>query len=217
MGVYAFEDEDEEIPIGVEEVEEDYTPLNLHFDHDYTLGIRACMTAVVGREYIYALVNETINQYIDRFNDKVRFSADFMEEQKDIRIVNNVLNTDHNDYHYTVHKLSPLLASFEGKTAVFSVDYEARSTEGLITSSSTFKGKIQIRLGVQYKEQWGKPDGVPQIFVKLAKTDDFVGKFITFGTLPFFDQPAAARTLIGLVRTMNEIASKEAGSAYVDN
>jgi hypothetical protein len=43
-----------------------------------------------------------------------------MEEMKDIRIVNNVLNTEHNDFHYTVQRLSPnLTVTFEGSTTVF--------------------------------------------------------------------------------------------------
>ena len=50
--------------------EEYYTPINLKFDDDYTLSVRACLTAVIGREYLYSMVNETFNQYVDRFNEK---------------------------------------------------------------------------------------------------------------------------------------------------
>lgn len=100
--------------------EEYYTPINLKFDDDYTLSVRACLTAVIGREYLYSMVNETFNQYVDRFNEKTQFSAEYMEEMKDIRIVNNVLNTEHNDFHYTVQRLSPnLTVTFEGSTTVF--------------------------------------------------------------------------------------------------
>ena len=47
--------------------------------------------------------------------------------------------------------------------------------------------------------------------------DEFVSKVMPFENHPFFDQPAAARTLIGMVRTLNQIVADEAGSAYISN
>jgi hypothetical protein len=85
-----------------------------------------------------------------------------------------------------------------------------------MSSTDTFKGTIEIQLGALYKEYIGRSDGVPQFKLTLGDKDEFAKKVVTFDSLPFFDQPTAARTLVGFVRSLNELAAQEAGSAFID-
>ena len=80
-----------------------------------------------------------------------------------------------------------------------------------------FKGKVEVRLGVVYKDNWYRPGGLPFITLTMGNSDEFAKKVFTFLSGNYFDQPAAARTLVGTINTFNMLALKEAGSIYIDN
>ena len=90
------------------------------------------------------------------------------------------------------------------------------STEGLVSSSSTIEGEIKLRLGAKYANKFTRKNGLPQLTFELFEPDEFVSKVFTFSKGQFFDQPAAAKYLTGMINTVNKLAEEEAGSVYLD-
>lgn len=75
---------------------------------------------------------------------------------------------------------------------------------------------MSIRIGARYLDKFGRKGGVPQFTIDLYQPDDFVQKVFTFNSGDHFDQPAAAKYLVGTINTVNRLAEEEASSVYLD-
>jgi hypothetical protein len=51
----------------------------------------------------------------------------------------------------------------------------------------------------------------------MEGSDEFAQKVITLTSGLFFDQPPAARTLLGVVETLNRLAAEESSSVFLEN
>lgn len=98
---------------------------------------------------------------------------------------------------------------------LFSTNYTAKSVEGVIGSSSTLAGTIKLRLEVQHSKIFGRNDVVPQVSLTLDPSDDLARKFLTIDA-DFFDQPAAAKTLVGLMTTANRLTKDDGQVVTMD-
>lgn len=82
-------------------------------------------------------------------------------------------------------------------------------------SSSTVQGLIEVKIEAQYKTKFGKKGGIPQIYVTLGNTDELGKKVVTLNK-KFFDQPAAARHLVGFAKSFNMLSENEASSVFLE-
>ena len=72
-------------------------------------------------------------------------------------------------------------------------------------------------MGVRVAEKEGSENGVPQIEFSMEGSDYFSQRVMTLSSGNFFDQPPAARTLLGIFETMNRLADEESSSVYLEN
>lgn len=162
--------------LGIASGEEVYTPFNIKYTKDFTLTMKACFVGKLGNDFVKKNVNAMVDQYIDRFNDKYQLHSEkIRKKNKDVRSVNTIHNTVHQGYHYNIQRLSPSL-SFEreqGKN-IWSVKYTAKSTEGMVTSSSVINGEIRVRIGAKYLNKFGRTGGLPQFTIDLYQPDEFL-------------------------------------------
>lgn len=161
------------------------------------------------------MVSEMIDQYIMRFNAK--YDDDEVRKNGDTRKINNFAKNVWNGYHYTVKRTGNFKIFTNSTYTVYEAEYEASSTEGILSSTSTFNGKFQVMIGTE-EEDWEALDrfAIPVIVIKPGEDDKFAKKVMTFDQ-QFFDQPAAARYLTGLIHTINQYALREAGSVTIND
>ena len=198
-----------------------YAPFNMIYDSEPMLNMRSCLVTKLGIDYIESSVNAMINQYISRFNEKSKYTPEAMKKSKDVRLISNHMNFEQNGFHYTIARDSKVLTiSKNNSYTVFRVAYTASSSEGMISSTDSFQGTIEVRIGPKYIDVFGKQSGessVPQLEFSLGDSDEFAKKVLTFEEGKYFDQPAAAKYIMGIIRTFNQIAKDDAGAVYVDN
>jgi dTDP-4-dehydrorhamnose 3,5-epimerase-like enzyme len=86
------------------------------------------------------MVSEMIDQYIARFNTK--FDEDERRKNGDTRKLSYSAKTVWNGFHYTVKRQGNFKIITNGTYTVYEAEYEASSTEGILSSTSTFNGKF---------------------------------------------------------------------------
>ena len=69
-----------------------------------------------------------------------------------------------------------------------------------------FTGILEVRLSLVYRLNWYRPGGLPYITLSMGNSDEFAKRVFTFLYGSYFDQPAAARTLVGTINTLNFLA-----------
>jgi hypothetical protein len=66
------------------------------------------------------------------------------------------------------------------------------------------------------EEDWQERYAVPVLVIKPGEEDKFAKKVMTFDQ-QFFDQPAAARYLTGMIHTINQYSLREAGAVTIND
>lgn len=92
------------------------------------------------------------------------------------------------------------------------MDYEAKEVGH---DQASFIGTIDVRIDAVYRDGWFRKD-VPQMVLDMSQSDEFIREIFTVTSGNYFDQPPAARALIGTITTVNKLTSQEAGSAYIN-
>jgi hypothetical protein len=95
----------------------------------------------------------------------------------------------------------------------FAITYNARTESN--DGKATIGGVFLIDLKVEQPTEGQKEKAVPQLRLSLDTAYGMAPLIFTFEKGHFFDQPPAARMLLGMVRTINEYMIEDAKSAYV--
>jgi hypothetical protein len=90
----------------------------------------------------------------------------------------------------------------------FSVDYTATSGDDKL------EGQFKISLDIIYPSSETEQK-VPQLRLRLDRTNELAALIFTFEEGYHFDQPSSTRMLSGFIRTLNEYSKKSAASTYV--
>jgi hypothetical protein len=90
----------------------------------------------------------------------------------------------------------------------FSVDFTATSGDKSLT------GQLKIYLDLEFPNE-GSHIQVPQLFLRVDKSQELASLIFTFENGHHFDQPSATRMLSGFIRTINEYTRNSAASTYI--
>jgi len=177
------------------------------YTSDFALGYRACFASQIGLDFFKANVNQVFNEYIERYNSN-RTSTDVG------RVFGTSDNSPYNKLSYSISRPdNEIVVKTTDDKVSFEIAYNARTeSDG---GKATIGGIFMIELHIDQPTPDSKDKAVPQLRLSLDSAFGMAPLIFTFENGHYFDQPAAARTLLGMVRTINEYLKEDAKSAYV--